>query len=217
MRWRSSLLCSLFLLASACGDSVVDGDHRGEPYLRLHGSFFGSTGHDANVRSAKLGIAWYHPFAFGPTVPQLTPILTSPLSSEFSFAVWDLPPASTIVSFCGARLALGLILVYDDVDDNGRVGMQLAEDAIRIEPPDRVLGMGVNSWLIYAATPLRDCPDLPDVDAGLYVLVPDPNDWLRLRAVKNASVEIELFPPRNHIPIISPGYDDSDFQFDETF
>lgn len=196
MIWRRLLLVSL--LATACGDAVVDGDYRGEPHLRVEGVFRGNTG-DATIRSPHLGILWSTPWFEQRLEATLTPILATPLSSNFSFEIWDLPPISAtfLDPFCGAWLALGTFVVYDDVDENGRVEMELEDEGLRILAPDTALGLGEVHYLLYTNRALEGCEPFPDLDAGFHVILAY-DGWVG-RSEK-AYVEISLFPPQEFFP-----------------
>lgn len=128
---------------------------------------------------------------------KLTPILASPLSSTFSFEIWDLPPTSALVKACGARVALGSLVVYDDVDEDGRIEMAVDHQGLRILAPDKALGFGPVHALLYTDTALTGCEPLPDLDPGFHVILLYDCWWSR---PEKASVEIFLFPPMDLFP-----------------
>lgn len=194
-RW----LLLVLLLSSACGDALVDGEHRGEPYMRVEGLFRGSPG-DGSVRSPHLGILWAGPCEEKHFEAKLTPILAStPLTSTFTFELWDLPPRSAMRPLCDndANVAVGSFIVYDDVDENGWAEMRLDDEGLRIGAPDRALGIAPIHYLLYTDRPIRGCDPFPDVEAGFHVLV-SYNHWL-LRP-ENAHVEIFIFDPTDVFP-----------------
>lgn len=195
LRWPLLLL----LLLSACGDGLVDGSYRGEPYLQVSGLFRGTTG-EATVRSPHLGILWTTTWPEERLESQLTPILASPLSSTFSFEVWDLPPRSALMWLCGAGVAIGTLVVYDDVNEDGRIEMEFDEEGLRIVAPDRALGAGPVHALFYTDTAIKGCEPFPDLDRGFHVLVFD-DCWLG--RPESPSIEVFLFPPMDLFPIVT--------------
>lgn len=192
-RW---IVLALFL-SIACGDPLVDGSYRGKPYMRLSGFLRGSVS-DAVVRSPHLGILWSSREHWRHVVPALTPILATPLSSSFAFELWDLPPSSVRFPLCGANVAVGYLMVYDDVDGNGRVEVVFDEHEFRILAPDKALGFGVH-FLIHTDRAIRNCWPLPDLDAGFHLLLSDECEMVYY---DERTVEILLHPPEDRFPLV---------------
>lgn len=189
----------------ACGDAMVDGSYEGEPYLRVDGVFRGSVGEEI-IHAPRLGIMWathdgrYEILGLD---TRLTSIRADPLSSHFSFEVWDLPPASALVSACGARLAVGALAVYDDVNGDGKIELATHEESLRVVDPDKALGLGVFYYLLYADAPLVDCDSplgpLPSLPPGFHVIVLHACEaW----EVASPFVEVRLFPPADSFPFL---------------
>lgn len=198
---RRLWLC--LILLAACGDAMVGGGYEGEPYLRVEGVFRGSTG-DATLHNPQIGIIWAvedDGAELEGVEANLRPIEGAPLANTFTFEIWDLPPAAALLPICGARMAIGSVAVYDDVNGDGRV--RFLPSSLRFAAPDLALGFSLFSFLVYADAPLRDCEEsflsFPDLEPGFHVL--DLQDCQRWRKV-DASIEIHLFPPANSFPVL---------------
>lgn len=202
MIWRS--FCLLFLVS--CGDAMVDGGYQGEPYFRVDGVFRGSTG-EATIHSPQLGIIWPlvdGSYSFAGLDNQLISIQGDPLASTFSFEIWDLPPASAFHDACGARMALGVLAVYDDVNRDGRIDLAIDGEPPGVVAPDKALGLGAFYYLMYVeGSPSEEnCEFIgfPMLAPGFQVLVVhDCETWHS----PGAFVEVRLFPPADSFPKIA--------------
>lgn len=78
--------------------------------------------------------------------------------------------------------------------------VQLAFDEfeLRIQKPDKVLGIGVH-LLIYTDRALRDCAPFPDLDAGFHLILPDECEMVYY---DQRTVEIFLHPPEDRFALV---------------
>jgi len=197
---RTGLLALAGTLAAGCGDPMAAGDYLGEPLYRVHGRIVGDAGTSA-IRRPYLGVLWIDPYDSSGLgmVTMLTPIQNPRFPGEFSIDFFDRPPARVYLDMAGARLALGMAIVLDDVDGDGEIAF---DPEIGVKPPDVMFGAARQLVVDVQAVGTRECQtwtfggsapvapgfhlaDLPTCSAtsGVDVL-PD-----------GTALEVRLFPP----------------------
>lgn len=121
----------IVLWCAACGDPLVTGTYRGEPLVELEGRLLirsaASTPETLNV-----ALFWMSPSSFvkqgeGSLQPldlAEQPVLSRGLTlTRYQLKLYRPPPQEAIQRHeGGARLGLGLLLLYDDADRDGRWG-----------------------------------------------------------------------------------------------
>ncbi|WP_373048631.1 hypothetical protein [Vulgatibacter sp.] len=149
---RVSALLALAL--AACGDPLASGDYAGEPLIELRGQIIGDAG-TSKILRPHLGVVWIDPMSWEfNAVTSLSPITEARFPGDFTTSLFEPPPADAFIELGGARYAVGLAIVVDDVNGDGKFAVEQQLDSagrIGIEPPD--LMFGVNLWepLLYGA------------------------------------------------------------------
>ena len=142
---------ALLLLASACGDPIVDGDYLGEPLFRVSGRIEGDAG-TSRIHSPWLAMLWAELQDGEVGEPRLivtmAPISDHRFPGSFTIDFYDVPPPSVQMPLLGHRVAMGIAVVVDDVDGNGRFEV---DPVVGVIPPDRMFGWAQDQTILYVA------------------------------------------------------------------
>lgn len=202
----------LAAVLAACGDPVADGAYPGEPLFRIRGHIEGDAG-TSSLHAPYLGLVWFEAsLAYDPTEPKMVTSLVrvaeTSFPGDFHMEIFEPPPAfDDSATLLGNRMVVGYVFAIDDVNDDGRFGFDLYG---RIDPPDRIFGMGYEElvWIEEPGNPL--CfPGLftnPDAVAARRLLVTSVDPCRGLEVLpEDATIRLVLFPPSGTFPDQLPG------------
>ena len=129
----------------ACG-SVVDGGYLGKPLYTLRGSIHGSLPNVALTRP-KMAVVWTSGYQGAVTV-ETTP-LEAQFPQDFTLDVFHTPPDYEFVNFTvGSRFALGNLVAFEDVNDNGKLDTASLSVALGADvSPDRFFGYSPSDFI----------------------------------------------------------------------
>jgi hypothetical protein len=170
-----SLTLPLFTLLTACGSGALDADFN-PPYATLKGSIVSSS--VPTPSEVRVALVWVPIYPGGPALKSAQEVgVRTDFPVRFQLDIDRLPPpeamnvvpAAEAAKYCvepGVKFAYGTVVVYEDLDGDGQLGL-IPVDATTA--PDRVLGVPAGTTLIFIegdATFLPGCA-LPPYLAGL--------------------------------------------------
>lgn len=189
------------LATAACGDPIADGDYLGEPLFQLQGRIVGDAGTSV-IRRPYLGLLWVNPLGVDGSfefVSSIVPITQPRFPGEFSINLFDAPPDRVHFPIGSADIALGMAVVLDDVNGDGRFEL---DPFAGIVPPDVVFGgsrqliahvrnLGsaeCQAWAFGVSEP---------IESGFHLMRSAECDDPAMMPLlsRDTPLEVELFPP----------------------
>jgi hypothetical protein len=166
---------ALLTTAVGCGDTLVGGDYLGDGTMRLHGIIAVSV--DVPARPM-VGAVWLGYSALVDPAAEPEPAaypITSIGFANFEASVWRRPPSVGRYlladgSILPATIRIARLVVFDDVDRDGRFAVTGNED--ELAAPDRLLARSNDSALLF----VRDAPVDADALNAAGVIVTNWNE-----------------------------------------
>jgi hypothetical protein len=167
---RAGLIVFAFALAAGCGDRLVGGGYYGDATLRLHGVISSALGDPSH---AQVGAAWLgYSGLVDPTAgidTTVLPITSIQSPTNFECDVLDAPPSAGRYAAYGggiipASIRLARLMLFDDVDNDGRFAL---DAALHIVSPDQLLAVSDGYALLFVEQPPVDPSALDGADTLL--------------------------------------------------
>ena len=178
-----------------CGDPLADGNYLGDATIRVHAVVQGTV---ADAQNAAVAVLWLGYSALAKTTlagaeSSVLPISNVEFPPRFTCDLLSPPPGAGAYlapdgEIVPAFVRLGLLLVFDDVDRDGR--LTLGEDG-QLAAPDRLLAQSASHALLYVASEPAD-PRALDAQGAIL------SDWEMASAHYNL-MAIDSSPLRGHI------------------
>jgi len=196
--WRCARIAALGACAGAllgCGDPLADGSYLGDATIRLHAVVQGTV---AEAQNAAVAVLWLGYSALAQKTvagadSSVLPITSVDFPPRFTCDLLSPPPGAGAYQAPDGRIVpafvrLGLLVVFDDVDGNGRVAV--GGDG-QLLAPDRLLAQSASHALLYVAS-------LPDDARALDAQGAILSDWETASAHYNL-VAIDSSPLYGHV------------------
>jgi hypothetical protein len=178
-----------------CGDPLADGSYLGDATIRVHAVVQGTV---SDARNAAVAVLWLGYSALAEKTlagadSSVLPITSVDFPPRFTCDLLSPPPGAGAYlapdgQIVPAFVRVGLLVVFDDVDGNGRVAVG---DDGHLLGPDRLLAQSASHALLYVASPPSDARAL---DAQGAIL----SDWESASAHYNL-VAIDSSPIHGHV------------------
>lgn len=165
MNRNALLLATITALLSACG-AAVDGAYLGTPLQTVRGTLDGALP-GVTLERPMLAVIWDTPARGAPSLILETTALEPRLPQDFSIDLFHAPPDSAFNELAsGARVAVGLLAGFEDLDGNQRFdpegGHLTAGTSIA---PDRLFAYSNLDFL----TVVEGAPQLSDFERTQFV------------------------------------------------
>jgi len=192
---RGAAIAVSACVLAGCGDPLADGSYLGDATIRVHAVVQGTV---PDAQNGAVAVLWLGYSALAENTvagadSSVLPITSLGFPPRFTCDLLSPPPgAGAYLAHDGrivpAFVRLGLLIVFDDVDGNGRVAVG---DDGQLLGPDRLLARSASHALLYVASP----PDDPRaLDAQGAIL----GDWEAASAHYNL-VALDSSPLYGHI------------------
>ena len=158
--YRSSSCAAAVAVAAGCGDPMVGTDYRGEPMFAVDGRIASVKALPDELQDEQflISVFWARDATTGGAPPELRqqPSVSARVGfpATFELVVFE-PPQDTHFTSDELVYALGIVLVYADLDGDG---------ILEISNGDRIVGGNLDSALLYASSDLT-AADSPTGDA----------------------------------------------------